>query len=49
MLLDENTVRGFVFSWTDPDANVIFSLRLDAVESDDLRVLIIAAALEIDK
>lgn len=32
-----------------PDANIILGLRLDAVESDDLRVLIIAAALEIDK
>ncbi|MBQ9761879.1 MAG: hypothetical protein IJV82_02245 [Oscillospiraceae bacterium] len=32
-----------------PDANVIFSLRRDAVESNDLQVLIIATALEIDK
>lgn len=32
-----------------PDANIIRGLRLDAVESDDLQVLIIATALKIDK
>lgn len=32
-----------------PDANIILGLRLDAVEIDDLQVLIIATAPEIDK